>query len=404
MSNNNMNKKFLLTIFSVFALVVSAYAKRPEAKYVFFFIGDGMGASQVSVTESYLSHLEGRLGGAQLTFTTFPYLGMCTTYSANSIITDSSASGTAIATGTKTNNGMLGVDPQGEPLTGMAQIFKDKYNYQVGVFSSVPLNHATPASFYGHVMSRGDYYTITTQIPASDFDFIGGSGILQFSKEGEALDSEEFLEQNGYEVVFGQREFEQAEGKKIVMVANPRTDHKSEVANYAAQEDELVSLSQMMKDCLATFDEGKPFFIMCEGGEIDWTSHANETMPTITAILAMDEAVKVAYEFYLKHPKETLIIVTADHQTGGVSVGSTDYGYDVDWDGVIEQWEASEEKDKFNSVESRNEFNRSCGIGWTTVHHNGDHVPVYAIGKGAEKFCGRMDNTEFIKKILPCGK
>ena len=185
------------------------------------------------------------------------------------------------------------------------------------------------------------------------------------------------------------------------MVSNPRKDKREKVANYAAEEDELVSLSQMMKNCLSTLDESKPFFIMCEGGEIDWDSHANRTMPTIEAILAMDEAVKVAYEFYLKHPKQTLILVTADHQTGGVSVGSTDYGYDVNWPGIIEQWEEAGKADNFKSVEERNDFNKACGIGWTTIHHNGDHVPVYAIGKGAEKYCGRMDNTEFYIKLLP---
>ena len=391
-----------LTLFSLAALLLfSSCSQKPEAKYIFLFIGDGMGASQVAVTESYLSYLDGNLGGSQLQFSQFPYLGMCSTYSANSIITDSAAAGTAIASGEKTNNGMLGVDPEGNPLKSVAQVLKDEYGYQVGVFSSVPLNHATPAAFYAHVTSRGDYYDITKQIPASKFDFIGGSGFLNFAPVDEEKNSEEYLEEYGYEVVFGQNEFEKANSHKIVMVSNPRKDKREKVANYAAEEDELVSLSQMMKNCLSTLDESKPFFIMCEGGEIDWDSHANRTMPTIEAILAMDEAVKVAYEFYLKHPKQTLILVTADHQTGGVSVGSTDYGYDVNWPGIIEQWKEAGKADNFKSVEERNDFNKACGIGWTTTHHNGDHVPVYAIGKGAEKFCGRMDNTEFYTKIIP---
>lgn len=385
------------------AMLLASCTKEPEAKYVFLFIGDGMGAGQVAVTESYLSHLEGKLGGEQLTFTTFPYLGMCTTYSANSIITDSAASGTAIATGHKTDNGMLGITPDGEYLYSMAQILKNDYNYQVGVFSSVPLNHATPAAFYAHNKDRGAYFDITRQIPDSGFEFIGGSGFLKFSREGE-INSEVFLESNGYEVVFGQKEFENAEGNHIVMVANPRKENRDKVANYSEEEDGLVTLSQMMEDCLATLDTTKPFFVMCEGGEIDWTSHANKTMPTIDAVIAMDKAVKVAYEFYLKHPKQTLILVTADHQTGGISVGSTGYGYDVNWDGVIERWEKDNREDKFDSETARNAFDDSCGIGWTTVHHNGDHVPIYAIGCGAEKFCGRMDNTDIIKKILPAGK
>lgn len=391
-----------LSLFSLAALLLLASCtQKPEAKYIFLFIGDGMGASQVAVTESYLSYLDGNLGGAQLQFSQFPCFGMCSTYSANSIITDSAAAGTAIATGEKTNNGMLGVDAEGNPHRSVAQVLKDDYDYQVGIFSSVPLNHATPAAFYAHVTSRGNYYDITKQIPASGFDFIGGSGILNFSPEDEEKNSEEYLEEYGYEVVFGQSEYEQAQGHKIVMVANPRKENREKVANYAAEEDELLSLSQMMRNCLNTMDESKPFFIMCEGGDIDWTSHANKTMPTIEAVLAMDEAVKVAYEFYLKHPKQTLILVTADHQTGGVSVGSDEYGYDVNWPGIIEQWEEAGRVDNFKKYNERKAFNESCGIGWTTRHHNGDHVPVYAIGKGAQKYCGRMDNTEFYDKILP---
>lgn len=380
-------------------MLLASCTKEPEAKYVFLFIGDGMGAGQVAVTESYLSHLQGKLGGEQLTFTTFPYLGMCTTYSANSIITDSAASGTAIATGHKTDNGMVGVTPEGEAVKSVAQILKDDYGYQVGIFSSVPLNHATPAVFYAHDTDRGRYFEITRQIPESGFEFIGGSGFLQFSRDGEP-DSEEFLENAGYEVVFGQKEFEEADGNHIVMVANPRKENRERVANYAEETDELVTLARMMKDCLATFDTTKPFFVMCEGGDIDWTSHANKTMSTIESVISMDNAVKVAYEFYLKHPEETLILVTADHQTGGASIGSTGYGYDVNWDGIIERWNRDNREDTFASVEDRNRFDDSCGIGWTSVHHNGDHVPLYAIGRGAEKFCGRMDNTDIIRKIL----
>ena len=170
-----------------------------------------MGASQVAVTESYLSHLEGKLGGEQLCFTTFPVLGMCTTYSSSSVITDSAASGTAIASGHKTNNGSLGVDAEGNPVQSVAQILKDDYGYKVGIFSSVPLNHATPAAFYAHVPSRSDYFNITTQIPSTRFDFIGGSGFLKFeAPEGQSEDSEQYLENRGYQVVFGQKEFEDA--------------------------------------------------------------------------------------------------------------------------------------------------------------------------------------------------
>ncbi len=401
------SRKFLL--FLSLALCLGFFTscnQKPEAKYVFLFIGDGMGGGQVSVTESYLSYLDGQLGGSQLCFTQFPVLGMCTTYSANSVITDSAASGTAIATGFKTENGRLGTNPDNEPIYSVAQRLKDDYGYQVGIFSSVPLNHATPAAFYAHTAKRTDYYTISSQIPATGFEFIGGSGILDIKgRGGDKEASDIYLENNGYKVVYGQNEFEQAKGaKKVVMVANPNPEHKDKVKNYSAEDDKLVPLARMMEDCLATLDESKPFFIMCEGGEIDWMSHANMVMPTVEAILKFNDAVKVAYEFYLKHPKETLILVTADHQTGGVSVGSYGYGYKVNWPRMIEQWDEAGHADNFADMNDRNKFNDSCGFGWTTGAHNGDHVPIYAIGAGAEKFAGRMDNTDIIKKILPAQK
>ena len=135
------------------------------AKYIFLFIGDGMGATHVAAAESYLSYLEGERGLEQVSFTKFPVLGMASTYSADKNITCSSAAGTAISCGEKTNNGMLGITPDGDTLTSIALELKEK-GYKIGIMSSVPVNHATPAAFYGHNASRHDYYGITQEIPA----------------------------------------------------------------------------------------------------------------------------------------------------------------------------------------------------------------------------------------------
>ena len=165
-----MNRTKILSVISaIFALIVfsaSAVAK-PTAKYVFLFIGDGMGTSHVDVTESYLSYKAGKLGGEQLLFTTFPVFGTATNYSANSPVTDSSAAGTAIACGGKTNNSWLGVDPEGNPYESVAEVLKDEYGYKVAVISNVPVNHATPASFYGHNKSRHANYEILKECTAS---------------------------------------------------------------------------------------------------------------------------------------------------------------------------------------------------------------------------------------------
>ena len=383
-----LRMKNLLRIFalSVFVPLFAACTSKPEpaAKYIFLFIGDGMGSAQVGVTESYLSHLAGKNGGEMLCFSTFPYFGMCDSYSANALITDSSAAGTAIATGSKTRNGMVGVAEDGETLlNSFAVTLKEDYGYKVGILSSVPINHATPASFYGHDRSRGNYFALTTQIPQSGFDFFGGSGLIEYSGPDNDKDSEVVLEESGYTVVFGQEEFnrEFEPGKKIVMISNPVEEHRTSTPNYDKQVDSLVPLSRMMENCLDVLGTKKPFFVMCEGGEIDWECHGNNTMGMIKAIISMDEAVKVAYDFYLKHPKETLILVTADHETGGITMGND--GRAPKWAGII----AGKELE-------------NPGVGWTTHGHTGNPVPIYAIGRNAEKFSGRFDNTRISSKIL----
>ncbi len=202
-----------------------------QAKYIFVMIGDGMGATQAAVAESYLSYKAGKLGGEQLCFTQFPVLGTCTTFSADKNITCSSASGTAIATGHKTNNNMLGVDPEGNSLKSMAYTLKEQ-GYRIGIMSSVPVNHATPASFYGHNKNRGDYYNIAREIPESDFDFFAGSGILQFKgKDNDKEGIDEYLEREGYDVCFGLQELKESEDRDGVVLI-PASQRKESAANY----------------------------------------------------------------------------------------------------------------------------------------------------------------------------
>ena len=184
-------------------------------------------------------------------------------------------------------------------------------------------------------------------------------------------------------MVFGQQEFEKEyeQGKKIVMISNPVEEHRGNTPNYAKQTDTLVTLAQMMENCLEVLGDRKPFFIMCEGGEIDWDCHGHNTMGMINAIINMDEAVKVAYEFYLKHPKQTLIVVTADHETGGITLGNQ--GHFPKWDRIV-----------------AGEDSGNNGVGWTTHGHTGNPVPVYALGRNAEKFSGHYDNTDISRKLL----
>ena len=148
--------------------------------------------------------------------------------------------------------------------------------------------------------------------------------------------------------------------------------------NYVsdAEYEQNLGLADMLKAGMTFLGDDKPFFFMCEGGRIDWEAHENNLMPMIKEILDFDQAIRFAYEFYQQHPDQTLIVVTADHETGGVCLGTG--SKTIKWD----------------------EPNAGGAIGWTNTDHTGGPVPVYAIGKGAEKFNGRMDNTDIKGKIL----
>lgn len=368
------------------------------AKYVFLFIGDGMGAAQAATAESYLSYLNGKLGGEKLCFTGFPVLGSCTTYSADHHITCSSASGTAISCGTKTNNGYLGVDPAGNRLRSIAYDLKDE-GYKIGIMSSVPVNHATPASFYAHNLDRGDYYNISLEIPESGFDFFGGSGFLQYSgKDKTSEPTPEVLEEKGYTVCFGEKEFreEMDSTEHIVFIQPSGKEGNPENYEVNGPEEEDSRLAEMLQTCVDYFGDKEPFFIMCEGGEIDWAAHDNMAMPMVDAILRFNEAVATAYSFYEKHPDETLIIVTADHETGGVTLGSNGTST-INWKEISEAYKKDGEP---ASATENKRLNDAAGIGWTTNNHTGAPVPVYAVGKGSERFSGRLDNTEIKGRIL----
>lgn len=375
----------------------------PRAKYIFLMIGDGMGASHVAVAESYLSAKAGKIGGEQLTMTQFPYYGTCTTHCLDKTITCSAASGTAIASGQKTLYSRLGCDANFNRLESMAFPLKEE-GYKIGIMSSVPITHATPAAFYASTPDRGDGYGIMKQIPDSGFDFFGGSGFEDmFGKDGQQLGADKYLEQHGHEVCFGPEEFLAAADtcERIVFCQqkSKAEDAKAYVSEEADAED--ITLAEMLQLAIDYLGDEEPFFIMCEGGDIDWESHSNYTMPMIEKVISFDNAIAVAYEFYKAHPEETLIVVTADHETGGVAIGQGESWSNtfIDWIKIEEEWEKNKEKYLQDSKANR-EFNEASHIGWTTSYHTGGAVPVFSIGKGAEKFMGRIDNADIKGKIL----
>ena len=401
-------KKIILIIAAIaMALSMNSCQEKkeesPRAKYIFLMIGDGMGASHIAVAESYLSAKAGKIGGEQLTMTQFPYYGTCTTHCLDKTITCSAASGTAIASGQKTLYSRLGCDADFNRLESMAFPLKEE-GYKIGIMSSVPITHATPAAFYASTPDRGDGYGIMKQIPDSGFDFFGGSGFEDmFGKDGQQLGADKYLEQHGYEVCFGPEEFLAAADtcERIVFCQqkSKAEDAKAYVSEEADAED--ITLAEMLQLAIDYLGDEEPFFIMCEGGDIDWESHSSYTMPMIEKVISFDNAIAVAYEFYKAHPEETLIVVTADHETGGVAIGQGESWSNtfIDWIKIEEEWEKNKEKYLQDSKANR-EFNEASHIGWTTSYHTGGAVPVFSIGKGAEKFMGRIDNADIKGKIL----
>lgn len=398
-----MKLRKLFAVISVITsmFILSGCADDSKAKYVFLFIGDGMGTTHVDVTESYLSYKEGKLGGEQLLMTTFPVFGTATNYSANSRVTDSSAAGTAIACGEKTNNSWLGVDPNEEPLESVASVLKKEFDYKVAVISSVPINHATPASFYGHNKSRHANYAILQEIPESGFDYFAGAGMMSFAgnRWRPERNISEYLEENGYNVVWGKEELAEAIANKDKIVFGQIYNKDVEPKNYdntGIKPEGDASLADMVQGAIDLFGDKEPFFMAIEGGEIDWSAHSKKVMPTVMGVIDMDKAIAKAYEFYLAHPKETLIIVTADHETGGIALGDK---YNVKWEVFEQSWNENGQSNNLDAA-ANDELNKAGLIGWTTGDHTGGAVPVYAIGKGAEKFSGRYDNTDIKGKIL----
>lgn len=396
---------FLLILICSVSYTVDAKEKNPgKAKYVFLFIGDGMGTGQVAAAETYLAAQKGIIGSEPISFTKFPVLGIATTYSANSYITCSSAAGTALSTGYKTNNLMLGVDPDSNKLTSIAYKIHGK-GIPVGIMTTVTIDHATPASFYANSLSRNDYYSIATQMPATGFEFFGGGGFLE--PTGENKDQKnvyKLLEEGGYTVIRGLKNLDSLKGAKKIALFQ-ENGKEAELPFALDRKDDDLKLKEIVTAAIDHLYCKNGFFIMAEGGKIDWAAHSNDPKSDIMEVLDLADAVEVAYQFYLKHPDETLIVVTSDHDTGGMTLGR-DKGSNLDLMALESQkssfavYDSNSLTHDGSSNEAYKNYNKSAHIGWTTTSHLGNPVMVFSTGAGSMNFSGRMDNTEIPRKIL----
>ena len=272
----------------------------------------------------------------------------------------------------------------------------------MGIATSVGLNHATPASFFGHNIKRGNYYAIGQEIPQSGFEFFAGGGLLHpMGKDScESKSLYDIVAEGGYTIANGYADFQaKKDADKILLVQSEGSD---QICPYALGRPEgALTLSQIVTAAITVLERNpKGFFLMAEGGLIDWTAHSQDLAGTIFETLDFDEAIAVAYAFYQRHPKETLIVVTADHETGGIALGRKGYNYDLTVIDKIKNASATTDVEQYmNDQVSIDSVNEEARIGWTTTSHSGGPVPVWAIGTHAQLFAGRQDNTDIPKKI-----
>lgn len=465
-----------LTSTLLFLLLAAVNLQAQQAKYVFYFIGDGMGTNQVLGTEMYLSELKGEIGVTPLLFAQFPNSAIATTFSAFNGVTDSAAAGTALATGNKTKNGAIGVTKDlSTEANSVASWAKDN-GYRVGVSSSVTIDHATPASFYAHEGDRGSSYNIGLDLIKANFDFYAGSDFddptnrKESRKDGKSYESLYDLTQKaGYTLARGYKDYQKKAKKaeKMILFQKEEASQKdrSSIPYAIDRKKGDMTLAEITRAGInfLSKEDSKGFFLMVEGGKIDWACHANDAATTFHEVIDFNEAIKVAYEFYEQHPDETLIVVTADHETGGMILGNGAYALNLQalkgqkvsegeftsvlndmrrkyknqvsweviqavlkeyfgfWDTVKlnkrheDQLKAIYEKSFSNqpvdlekNLYQQNEplagaakriLNQIAMVSWASGSHSAGYVPVFAIGAGAEAFNGQIDNTEIPIKI-----
>ena len=321
------------------AWTVASRGEEARARYVFLFIGDGMGLAQRRAAELYLAAhgAPGASEAARLVMNTFPAQGLADPGDLTSVIPDSASAATAIACGRKTHSGVVGMEADAKrPCETIAETVR-KHHWKVGILSTVSLDHATPAAFYAHVPSRRQVREISLQLAGSGFEYFGG-GRLSRIGEGAGQSSPAAIDiarARGYTVVTGRSDLEALKpGAGKVIAMSPRVDDSGAMSFSLdhAGDPTQVTIADYLEKAVELLDNPHGFFIMVEGGKIDWACHANDASAAVHDTLALDDAVARAVDFHGRRPLETLIVVTADHETGGMSIGfaETEYSLHID--------------------------------------------------------------------------
>ena len=328
---------------------------------IIFLIGDGMGLSAVSTTFYFEN------GSSQ--FKRFKHIGLQITSSATHKVTDSAASGTALATGHKTYNGAIGVDTLKMPIPNIVEL-TSRLGWSTGVVATSSVTHATPASFYGHVLNRGSEDSLALQLLESEIDFFAGGGIDYFTNREDGTDLLALATEKGFSLdtsglaasgslTPGEKYGYLLAGGGMPSKINGRGDFLPKAT--------LLAIEQLSQN-----DDG--FFLMVEGSQIDWEAHGNRAEGTVAEVHDFEKAIAAALDF-ADRDGNTLVVVTADHETGGLSMSA-----------------------RLNPETGGRDY-KVVGPDFATSSHSATLIPVFAYGPGAGRFTGIYENTELFHSM-----
>ncbi|MCB0805685.1 MAG: alkaline phosphatase [Bacteroidales bacterium] len=332
----------------------TATGKSEPVRNIILMIGDGMGVAQVCAAIT-VNH-------GQLNMAEFPVTGFSKTSSATDYITDSGAGATAIAIGEKTYNHAIGMDADTMAKPTILEI-ASHHGKSTGLVVTSQVTHATPAAFVAHQPDRYMYEQIASDFLNSDIDLFIGGGLDHFTKREDNNDLTAFLASDGYQLVYKMKDLEKIKSGKVAGLL-----YDDKPPRYSKGRKDM--LPEATKKAIEILSQNKSgFFLLVEGSQIDWACHKNNDKYMIEETFDFDEAVKIARQFAEKDG-HTLVIVTADHETGGLTLPEGDL-------------KSGDVKAKFSSLS-----------------HTGIMVPVFAFGPGSSQFTGVYENTELFFKMM----
>lgn len=332
--------------------------EKSVARNVIFIVGDGMGISQITAG-MYANN-------NSIAFEKFRKIGFHKSYAYNDLVTDSAAGATAFSTGHKTYNGAIGVGPDTLALETILEEAEDR-GYHTGMVTSSTIVHATPASFIAHNRLRRNYEEIAADFLETDIDLFIGGGLKYFNRRQDGRDLTAELEQKGYFMSdYFKEDLDQIDFSEHSKVGYLTSD--ADPLPVAQGRDYLPSATSKALDFLhAKSKDEKGFFLMIEGAQIDWGGHANNGEYIVSEMIDFSKTIDVVWEFIQNHP-ETTVIITADHETGGLAINKGS---------------------RLDSLDMR----------FTSDYHTADMIPVFAEGPGDEEFMGIYENTAIYNKM-----